>query len=294
MLNLIEGSVFTNGIHIHYYRSTPPPKQTRSLLSRTRPAPSLILLHGVTDSSLCWKHVAEDLHEDYDLVMPDSRGHGLTDAPETGYGVGERAADLAGLINELHLDQPILLGHSMGAETAIGTAGLYPDLVRAVILEDPPWPGRSWGSTPEERAERAAEWAADITQQKQMTHAQMLAEVQQKHPNWPPEELEPWIESKQQVSPHISKATLAPRRRWTDYVHEARCSILLITADVELGAIVSSQTAEEAAFHWRLDNAPGGLVRRVVHTPGAGHSIHREQYEPYMKAVKRFLSQVTH
>ena len=92
-----------------------------------------------------------------------------TDAPEMGYGVDDRAADVAGLIQELKLDRPVLMGHSMGAETAIGTAAIFPDLVRAVILEDPPWPGRFWGSTPEERADRAAQWGEDIRKQKTLS-----------------------------------------------------------------------------------------------------------------------------
>ena len=47
------------------------------------------------------------------------------------------ADDAAAVIGALGLQKPYLLGHSMGAITAATVAANYPDLVRAVVLEDP-------------------------------------------------------------------------------------------------------------------------------------------------------------
>ncbi len=284
MSERVEGSALANGIQIHYSRMTPPPRRTSPIRVRTRPPMSIILLHGVTDNGLCWIRVADALSKDYDLILPDSRGHGFSDAPEMGYGVDDRAADVAGLIQVLNLDRPVLIGHSMGAETAIGVASTYPDLIRAVILEDPPWPGRFWGSTPEERSDRAAQWGEDIRKQKAIGVEELIAQARQQHPDWPEEELSPWAESKQQVSPFIANMVLAPRRRWSDYVRQAQCPMLLITADPERGAIVNAQTVQEAGMFWKNG--------RTVHIPGAGHCIHREQFDPYMRAVRDFLGKV--
>jgi pimeloyl-ACP methyl ester carboxylesterase len=245
---------------------------------------SIILLHGVTDNGMCWIRVADALSKDYDLILPDSRGHGFSDAPEMGYGVDDRSADVAGLIQVLNLDRPVIIGHSMGAETAIGIASTYPDLIRAVILEDPPWPGRFWGSTPEERSDRAAQWGEDIRKQKNVGVDELIQQARQQHPDWPEEELKPWAESKQQVSPFIANMVLAPRRRWSDYVRQAQCPILLITADPERGAIVNAQTVQEAGMFWKNG--------RTAHIPGAGHCIHREQFDHYMRAVRDFLAKV--
>jgi pimeloyl-ACP methyl ester carboxylesterase len=44
-----EGDVQANGINVHYYHSD-------GLLP-----PSILLLHGITDSGLCWPRVAYDL-----------------------------------------------------------------------------------------------------------------------------------------------------------------------------------------------------------------------------------------
>jgi len=284
MTERVEGSAHSNGIQVHYIRVTPPPRKTSPFSSKTRSPLSVVLLHGVTDNGMCWVRVMNALCKDYDLIMPDSRGHGFTDALELGYGVDDRAADVAGLIQALHLNRPLLLGHSMGAETAMGTAALFPDLVRAVIVEDPPWPGRFWGSTPEERADRAAQWGEEIRKQKALSIQELIAQARSQHPEWPEEELLPWAEAKQQVSPFVANMVHAPRRRWSDYVRQAQCPILLITADPERGAIVNAQTVREAEMFWKNG--------RSVNITGAGHSIHREQLEPYTRAVRDFLSKV--
>ena len=76
---------------------------------------------------------------EYDMILPDARGHGLSDQPPTGYAPQDHAADVAGLIRGLGLERPILIGHSMGAGVAATVAAHYPDLVAGAILEDPPW-----------------------------------------------------------------------------------------------------------------------------------------------------------
>ena len=272
MYQMTNDFVEANGIKLHYFRT--------GRVDR----PTVILLHGVTDSGKCWSSVAAELADVYDVVMPDARGHGRSDAPELGYGEEDRAADVAGLIRALRLDRPVLLGHSMGAATAISTAALFPDLVRAVILEDPPWPGRSYGSTAEEREARAQQWREDIDRMQRKSIGELIAEQRQQYPHWSDDELNPWAEAKQQVSANIASMMLAPRRRWSDYLRQAGCPLLLIVGDVERGAIVSPATINEAKMFWQNG--------RAYHIPDAGHNIHRDQFQLYMKVVRAYLREV--
>ncbi len=92
-----EHDVTSNGINIHYHRSTP-----------AGGAPSIVMIHGLTDNGICWVRVADALCDSYDIILPDTRGHGFSDKPATGYTVEERAADVAGLIDALQLDRPVL------------------------------------------------------------------------------------------------------------------------------------------------------------------------------------------
>ena len=97
MSTLTSADILTNGVCIHYHRIERTPQ--------TRPWPSLVLLHGITDSGLCWPRVVKALGAEYDMILPDARGHGLSEKPETGYAAQDHAADVAGLIRGLGLDR---------------------------------------------------------------------------------------------------------------------------------------------------------------------------------------------
>ena len=119
-----DGYVMANGIRIHYWRTGGD-------------KPPMILAHGSSDDGLCWTALAKELEADYDLILPDARGHGLTDPPKASDPADVQVEDLAGLIRELKITKPIMMGHSMGASSVAWFAAKYPDVPRAVVLEDP-------------------------------------------------------------------------------------------------------------------------------------------------------------
>src|SRR5450432_3989349 len=100
-----DSYISANDISLHYYRTGGD-------------KPPIVLLHGFTDSALCWTPVARVLEPDYDVIMVDTRGHGLSEGPTTGFSMQLLADDTFGFIQALGLRQPLLLGHSMGAATA--------------------------------------------------------------------------------------------------------------------------------------------------------------------------------
>src|SRR5690349_1023454 len=114
----------TNSINIHY---------TRTGGSK----PPLILLHGLMTNGLCWTDLAHTLEKEFDVIMPDARGHGKSGVPDNGYRYEDHANDVISLIDSLKLPPPILLGHSMGGMTAAVVASRKPNLLRGLILADP-------------------------------------------------------------------------------------------------------------------------------------------------------------
>lgn len=273
MSNWFSGEVIANGIRIHYWRTGGE-------------GPPVVLSHGITDNGLCWTRVARALEGVYDVILPDARGHGLSDAPEEGYAAEDHAADLAGLIEALGLERPrpVLVGHSMGAATVATAAADYPELVRGAVLEDPPWVADALAPSPEERAAMAQGWRADLVERKSQTREEIVALCRAQHPTWAEVEWGPWADSKLQVSLNALGAVSAPHTVWQDVARRITCPILLITADPGMGAIVTPEVAQEAAGLWRNG--------RVVHVAGAGHNIRREQYEQYVGAVTAFLGEV--
>lgn len=268
------GDLQANGIKIHYTRTG----------GQKRP---LVLLHGFTDDGLCWSPIAQALESEYDVIMLDTRGHGLSDAPESGYTPDSLAADLRGAIAALHLEKPAILGHSLGAITTLLLAGLYPDIPGPILLEDPPpW----WIPLPEaafKDVDKGAETLRQsLIQRKSKTREQLIDEEHLNSPSWSDAELGPWADSKLRLSPNIFMA-VDPRsaisQDWRTVLPRVTCPTLLIMADPALGAIVTPEA--ESALRELVPQ-----VQSVV-IAGAGHSIHREQMAAYLEQVRKFLAE---
>ncbi len=275
------GDIKVNGLTLHYTR-TGGKRPPLVLAQRTGgKRPPLVLAHGFSDDGLCWTPVAERLAADYDVIMMDARGHGRSDAPKRGYGPAEHAGDLAGVIAGLGLERPAVLGHSMGATTALALAGLHPGLVRAILLEDPPpfWMPPAEGK-PVRRRANFADWIMDV---KRKTREELIAYARQQSPTWSEAELGPWADSKLRLSFRVLSRGKSQVVDWPAVISQIRCPVLLITADPDKGGLVTPEAS--AALQALLPQV------RVVHIAGAGHNIRREQFARYMAVVTAFLAE---
>lgn len=116
-----------------------------------------VLLHGLASNARIWELVAPYLQKHgMQVLAPDGRGHGLTDKPDGDYGFHTFHRDLAGFINALELERPLLVGHSWGASLALDYAARMPAGPRApagIVLVDGGMiqldrePGATWEST---------------------------------------------------------------------------------------------------------------------------------------------------
>ncbi|MDQ6673876.1 MAG: alpha/beta hydrolase [Chloroflexota bacterium] len=104
------------------------------------PAPPVLALHGLGVGGSIWQGFARRLLPQLAVVAPDLRGHGDSDAPPSGYLPSDYARDLIELLqNEDWLEPPVpVIGHSLGALVGLALADLRPDLVRWLVLLDPP------------------------------------------------------------------------------------------------------------------------------------------------------------
>ncbi len=267
-----SSEICSHGVKYHYYRAG-------------QGDPAIVMAHGITDDGLCWTPVAEALTAKHDVVMVDGRGHGKTEAPAEGYTLRNIATELAGVVEGLGIDKPVLLGHSMGAITVLLTAGLFPELPRAVILEDPA-PFWNWQGEDDENNDHRQGLMMWIQSIKRMTADELMAQGRTNNPGWQEAEFKPWVDSKLRFSP-AATALLHP----SDMVSldipgvagQVTCPVLLIAADP---AFAASQPQDIEVLKQIIPHL------RVAPVAGAGHNIRRDQFAKYMEIVQGFLAEI--
>ena len=116
--------------------------------------PPVVLLHGVLQTGEGMRHLAEQLSLDREVLVPDLRGRGESDRPDGGYDPPTMAEDVAGLIDQLGIQRPALIGRLHGGLLAYHLAARRPELVCGVVLGD---------ANPEVTADRAAQALADVS-----------------------------------------------------------------------------------------------------------------------------------
>ncbi|MEN1975719.1 alpha/beta fold hydrolase [Cellulomonas sp. P4] len=275
----------------------------------------VVLLHGLTDSSACWPTVRHRYDRDGRVVVAlDARGHGGVPLPDEPFTIAALAQDAARALRALGTGPALVVGHSMGGVTAEELALTAPELVAALVLEDPAWhdggvigavddadvvglagdgagtAGASGaagtagtrGTAADGSRGKPAWLGASIAALAGRTVEQVAARGRIENPTWPPEEVRGWAEAKTGLDPRLADVPHDwAAREWVEALADVRVPVTLLTAEPGRG-VVSPRQAERAAEV--LGRAPEGLLTHVP-VPGAGHSIRREAPEAYLAAL---------
>lgn len=101
-------------------------------------APPVLLLHGITASVRTWDWLVPDLAQRYRVIRLDFRGHGRSGRAPGQYHLPGYVSDAATACRQLADGPCTVIGHSLGGGTAAALAQQHPELVRGLVLEDPP------------------------------------------------------------------------------------------------------------------------------------------------------------
>ncbi len=265
-----DGYVLANDIRMHYWRTGGEDK------------PKLIMLHGSSDYGLCWTNLAKELTDDFDIILADARGHGYSDPPSRSDPTDAQAEDIAGLIRALELEKPIVMGHSMGAASAMWFAAKYPDMPTAVVLEDPRLIARP--ASPAQSAKPTDPNAVEkrrqgILARNNMSFDELVADQLKNNPQWGRSEIEFWAPSKRLHHPNTAYVSRGGRPSASELFAKITAPTLILKADAQ--GEERKQNEEVAAI------LPRG---KIVHIEGAKHNVRRDQKERLLAALRPFLA----
>lgn len=99
--------------------------------------PAFVFVHGWTCNRSFFAPQAEYFSRRHRVVSLDLRGHGDSDKPQGKYPIAAYAEDIAYVVDQLGLGQPVAVGHSMGGITVLQLAATHPDRVSAIVMVDP-------------------------------------------------------------------------------------------------------------------------------------------------------------
>ncbi|MEM0440417.1 MAG: alpha/beta hydrolase [Candidatus Caldarchaeum sp.] len=102
----------------------------------------VVFLHGWPGFWKDWEKVMPLLVNDCKMVVPDLRGFGLSDKPETPdrYTLDDYAGDVLSILSTLNIDRVVLSGFDVGSSVAAYFAKNHPNKVSKLILINPSYP----------------------------------------------------------------------------------------------------------------------------------------------------------
>jgi pimeloyl-ACP methyl ester carboxylesterase len=239
----------------------------------------VICLHGIWD---WWGYfrafvAAEpDVFGGRPVLMVDLRGHGASAKPQHGFTLSCYADDIVALIHQ----QPStvgLVGHSLGALTALITAGREPERVDLLVLEDPPLPLVKGGS----------DIFRGVYEMRQMS----LDDIAEEFRIW-----RPWVSNTQALESAMCLKTTVDGVFTTTFGADfADVDVPLPKRVVDAPTLVIRAGNEEQ----RALRA-GGIELLQIATPqlrvqtlaGTSHTVLRDAPEAYIDTVRGFVASV--
>jgi pimeloyl-ACP methyl ester carboxylesterase len=264
---------------------------------------TIAMFHGVLRSWNVFLPLTAHLSTRYDIWAIDQRGHGSSDRA-TRYLVVDYVDDAVAWLRSTfgrhgNVKPVVLYGHSLGAMVAAGVAAAAPELVRAVVLEDPPFRtlGPHIGATNLhsyfEQISLLVRNPAATTSVPEL--ARRLAEIRFVDPAngrsqrlgdvRDPTSLRFSAASLLHVDPHVLDPLIAGD--WlAGYDEDAVfaglcCPVLLLQADTALGGMLVDPDVE------RLRALAADVT--LVHMPGVGHMMHWQRTQEIASLTFNFL-----
>jgi pimeloyl-ACP methyl ester carboxylesterase len=267
-----------------------------------RDKPPLLLVHGGRDHCRNWDWVAEALRDEWHIIAPDLRGHGDSQWSTDGsYTLAGHVYDLAQLIHQQRLAPVTIIAHSLGGVIALRYAGIYPETVtRLVAIE-------GLGPPPAILAQRAAKPIHQRMDEWILEQRGLAGRLPRRYAS-----IEDAFKRMQEENPHLTAEQARHLTvhginqnedgtyswKFDNYVR-SWLPYDMPTRDVQqLWSRITSPTlllyGKES--RWAGDPASDGRAAhfrnaRVVGLEGAGHWLHHDRLDDFLRLVRAFFAE---
>lgn len=260
---------------------------------------TIILFHGKNFSGYYWKDIVPALTEKgYRVIVPDQLGWGRSDKPDLHYSFHMLANNNRLLLDSLHIDKLIVLGHSMGGMLAARFALKYPERVEKLVLENPIGLEDYQNFVPYQ--------TIDELYQKELaaTYASYKKYQQSYYPEWKPE-YEQYVQAQAEPlgKPGFNKVAWVNALTYQviyeqPVVHDLKrisCPVLLIIGQADRTVVGKDRLTEEQKKMYGHYPHLGKIMKqqisnsKLVELSGVGHIPHIQEPEAFKKALFDFL-----
>ncbi len=252
-------------------------------------APTLLLLHGLTDSGSGWTEAVRHWGDRFAVLAVDQRGHGasprFTSEQLAGHPGDVMVGDAGHLLEQLP-EPAVVLGHSLGGAVALAAAVARPELVRALVLEDPAALGPH---EPQRDTARTEGWTDSLGPSLAAPDDEALLALRRTvHPDWPESELLETGRAEQQTDlAYLAGGDVKPSPRWPELFAAVAVPTLVVSGDAatRMPELCIDDDVERGLV------AAGNPHLRFQRVPGAGHCVRREQPERFYATVDAWLAE---
>jgi pimeloyl-ACP methyl ester carboxylesterase len=245
--------------------------------------PPMLLLHGLAGYAGEWELSARFLCKSYRVFALDQRGHGHSDRRPDDVSRSAFVKDCVAAVRHIDLGPVLLVGQSMGANTAMLVAGAHPDLVQGLVMiegsPDGPEPPLSEPEITRHFTETLSAWPVPFADEQ--AAAEFFVAKGFDPTSWT-HGLEPRSGG---LWPRWDVATLArtmgdlgSRTYWTEWRSIQNPTLVILG---EHGIYPAGHGEELVA------ELPGAVA---VTIPGAGHDVHLDAPQLWVEALQRSIA----
>jgi len=264
-------------------------------------APPMILIHGGRDHCRNWDWVAEQLRDEYHIIAPDLRGHGDSQWVEGGsYSQLDYVYDIAQLLHQKNMAPVTIIGHSLGGGIALQYTSIYPQNVKKLVAIEGlgPSPDMLEKMSQKPMSDRNREWMDALRKssgrlpRRYATLEEAFQRMQEENPHLSEDKA-------RHLTVHGSNQNEDGTFSWK-FDNYVRFFTLtgLATEDIRQlwGEITCPTLLVRGEESWASDPVADGRTKyfncplEVEAFAKAGHWVHHDQLDGFMKRVRAFLA----